>query len=61
MSVPKYRRLVGDPLLTVPEAADWMRVSERTIYHAIRTGRLQAITVGRQIQLRRSTLERGWG
>lgn len=44
--------------LSIPEAADFMRVSESTIARMIRDGRLSSECVGRRRIIRRSDLDR---
>lgn len=48
---------VDDPLLTVREVADAMRVSHMTVYRLIKSGALAAIRVGRNFRIRASELE----
>ena len=48
-----------DPLLTLPEAADYAGVSKYTLRRCIASGDLEAIRVGSQLlRIRRSALER---
>lgn len=46
----------GDPLLTVGEVADHMRVSNMTVYRLIKSGALPAIRVGKNYRIRSSDL-----
>lgn len=48
----------GDPLLTVGEVADMMRVSNMTVYRLIKAGQLAAIRVGKNYRIRRTDVER---
>lgn len=47
-----------DPLLTVGEVAQIMRVSNMTVYRLIKSGQLPAIRVGKNYRLRRKDIER---
>lgn len=47
-----------DPLLTVGEVAQAMRVSNMTVYRLIKSGQLAAIRVGKNYRLRRKDIER---
>jgi excisionase family DNA binding protein len=49
---------MDDPLLTVNEVADQLRVSTMTIYRLIRRGELPAVQVGRNYRVRASAIER---
>jgi excisionase family DNA binding protein len=51
-------RDVSEPLLTVNEVAQAMRVSNMTVYRLIKSGQLAAIRVGKNYRIRRSDLER---
>jgi len=44
--------------LSIPEAAQLLRIGERTTYKLVRTGRLPAIKVGGQWRVHRPTLLR---
>ena len=46
-----------DRLLTVPEAADRLRVHAITVRRHIKAGRLLAVRVGRNVRIRESALE----
>jgi excisionase family DNA binding protein len=46
--------------LTVTEAAVWLAVSERTIYDALRSGRIRGIKIGRLWRIREEWIEK-WG
>ena len=48
----------GDPLLTVSEVAERMRVSNMTVYRLIKSGQLSAIRVGKNYRIRRSDVDR---
>ena len=49
---------LGEPLLTVGEVANMMRVSNMTVYRLIKSGQLTAIRVGKNYRLRRADVER---
>jgi excisionase family DNA binding protein len=49
---------IGEPLLTVGEVANLMRVSNMTVYRLIKSGQLAAIRVGKNYRLRRKDVER---
>ena len=62
-SAPGWGRSVegrdfGEPLLTVGEVAQVMRVSNMTVYRLIKAGQLSAIRVGKNYRIRRSDIER---
>jgi len=42
--------------MSIPEAAAWARLPEDAVRHAIRTGRLPAVQVGRNVRIRRCDL-----
>ncbi|HWC14938.1 MAG TPA: helix-turn-helix domain-containing protein [Actinomycetota bacterium] len=48
----------GEPLLTVGEVANLMRVSNMTVYRLIKSGQLAAIRVGKNYRLRRTDVDR---
>jgi excisionase family DNA binding protein len=48
----------GEPLLTVAEVANMMRVSNMTIYRLIKSGQLSAIRVGKNYRIRRTDVDR---
>jgi excisionase family DNA binding protein len=48
----------GDPLLTVGEVAQVMRVSNMTVYRLIKSGQLAALRVGKNYRIRRKDVER---
>ncbi len=52
------QRDFGEPLLTVGEVANMMRVSNMTVYRLIKSGQLAAIRVGKNYRMRRSDVER---
>ncbi len=47
-----------DPLLTVGEVAQLMRVSNMTVYRLIKSGQLAAIRVGKNYRIRRADVWR---
>ncbi len=47
-----------EPLLTVGEVAEIMRVSNMTVYRLIKAGQLGAIRVGKNYRIRRRDLDR---
>lgn len=47
-----------EPLLTVGEVAQLMRVSNMTVYRLIKSGQLAAIRVGKNYRIRRADVER---
>jgi excisionase family DNA binding protein len=47
-----------DPLLTVGEVAQLMRVSNMTVYRLIKAGQLGALRVGKNYRIRRRDVER---
>jgi excisionase family DNA binding protein len=55
MSVPS--RELSEPLLTVGEVANIMRVSTMTVYRLIKSGQLGAVRVGKNYRLRRDDIE----
>jgi excisionase family DNA binding protein len=48
---------VGEPLMTVSEVAEQLRVSNMTVYRLIRAGDLAAIRVGKNYRIRRADLD----
>ena len=48
----------GEPLLTVSEVAQVMRVSNMTVYRLIKSGQLSAIRVGKNYRIRRGDIDR---
>ena len=48
----------GEPLLTVGEVANVMRVSNMTVYRLIKSGQLSAIRVGKNYRIRRGDVDR---
>jgi excisionase family DNA binding protein len=48
----------GEPLLTVGEVAEVMRVSNMTVYRLIKAGQLSAIRVGKNYRIRRTDIDR---
>ena len=51
-------RDLEDPLLTVGEVAQLMRVSNMTVYRLIKSGQLAAIRVGKNYRIRHKDVER---
>ena len=51
-------RQFGEPLLTVGEVANLMRVSNMTVYRLIKAGQLAAIRVGKNYRIRRGDVDR---
>ncbi len=49
---------LDEPLLTVGEVAQTMRVSNMTVYRLIKSGQLAAIRVGKNYRIRRRDVER---
>jgi excisionase family DNA binding protein len=47
-----------EPLLTVPEAAQRCRLSERQMWRHIKEGRLAVVRLGRAVRIRPGDLER---
>jgi excisionase family DNA binding protein len=54
MSGPRF----DDPLLTVGEVAQVMRVSNMTVYRLIKSGQLAAVRVGKNYRIRRRDVDR---
>ena len=48
----------SDPLLTVSEVAQLMRVSNMTVYRLIKAGQLSAIRVGKNYRIRGADIDR---
>jgi excisionase family DNA binding protein len=48
----------GEPLLTVGEVAQIMRVSNMTVYRLIKSGQLSAVRVGKNYRIRRSDVNK---
>lgn len=48
----------GEPLLTVGEVAQIMRVSNMTVYRLIKSGQLSAVRVGKNYRIRRSDVDK---
>ena len=48
----------SEPLLTVGEVAQLMRVSNMTVYRLIKSGQLSAIRVGKNYRIRRADVSR---
>ncbi len=47
----------GEPLLTVGEVANLMRVSNMTVYRLIKSGQLSAVRVGKNYRIRRGDVD----
>ena len=47
-----------DEILTVPEAADYLRVNPASVYRLIQHGNLRPLRVGRVIRLTKTEIER---
>lgn len=45
-----------DQVLTVPAVAEWMQVSEKTVYRLVRSHQLAAFKVGTAVRIRRSAV-----
>lgn len=45
------------PVVTVSEAAQFLRVNVKTVYQAIAAGRIPAIRLGRTLRISRAALE----
>lgn len=48
----------SEPLLTVVEVAQLMRVSNMTVYRLIKSGQLSAIRVGKNYRIRATDIDR---
>ena len=48
----------SEPLLTVGEVAQLMRVSNMTVYRLIKSGQLSAIRVGKNYRIRNADVDR---
>lgn len=48
---------VGDPVLTVQEVAEYLKVTTKTVYELIRQGQLPSFRIGRAVRCRRSAIE----
>jgi excisionase family DNA binding protein len=51
------REAPADHLLTVQEAADWLRVSRWSVYNLIHTRQLRTIKIGRRRLVSRAALD----
>jgi excisionase family DNA binding protein len=51
------REPLADHLLTVQEAADWLRVSRWSVYNLMHTNRLRTIKIGRRRLISRDALD----
>jgi excisionase family DNA binding protein len=47
----------SSPWLTIPESAEYLRTSERTIHRLVRKERIRSITIGRRRLLHRDDLD----
>jgi excisionase family DNA binding protein len=52
----RRREVPADHLLTIQEAADWLRVSRWSVYNLIHTNRLRTIKIGRRRLVSRDAL-----
>jgi excisionase family DNA binding protein len=52
----RHRELPADHLLTVQEAADWLRVSRWSVYSLIHANQLRTIKIGRRRLVSRDAL-----
>jgi excisionase family DNA binding protein len=65
MAVPKKRRrpprplTVGAEILTTGQAAEYYNVSPQTIYRAIKSGKLKAYKLNKDLRIKRDDL-RAW-
>jgi excisionase family DNA binding protein len=57
MRVSTHQISVSQPLMTVDEAASYLRVSRRQIYKLVRSGDLQAVRVGERLRFRPEEVE----
>lgn len=55
--MPTLRLSANDPLLTVVEAAQLLRVSKMTVYRLINHGEIPALRVGRSFRIPKSDLQ----
>ncbi len=53
----RHRELPADHLLTVQEAADWLRVSRWSVYSLIHANQLRTIKIGRRRLVSREALD----
>jgi len=49
---------MADDILTIREVADYLKVTERTLYRLVQDGKLPAFKVGNSWRFRREDLER---
>lgn len=47
----------ADSLLTLPEAADYLRLAKQTIYNLVNRGEIPYLKAGRQLRFRKSDLD----
>jgi excisionase family DNA binding protein len=47
----------GFPILTVPEVAEYLRVSEAKVYRLVREGRLPVVRIGKAWRFRKDLLD----
>lgn len=47
---------MSDNLITVREAADFLRISARTVYRLIESGQIGAVRIGKQWRIRTADL-----
>jgi excisionase family DNA binding protein len=55
-TTPHDAAVITNDLLTRAEAAQYLRVSDRTVSRLIRTGKLPAARIGRAVRIRQSDL-----
>ena len=48
----------GEELLTVPEVAKVLKLTEARVYELVRRGKVDAVRIGKAVRISRSTLER---
>jgi excisionase family DNA binding protein len=51
------RAVIAGQLMTVPEVARELRISERTIWRLIRSGKLKPVRLGKRTLVRRDDVE----
>lgn len=57
-AVPTPRLDALPEMLTVPEAARWLRIGRNSAYEAAKRGELLAVRIGRRLLVPRAALER---
>ncbi|MCK5894353.1 MAG: helix-turn-helix domain-containing protein [Endozoicomonadaceae bacterium] len=48
---------MGDPILTVRQVADYLKVNERTVYRMTTTGKIPAFKVGASWRFKQTEIE----